>query len=93
MEPLHVKGHCRCPACLYTAARCDHPSRLPQFTIYARPSDHPGHYVMRLFMNDQPTRTAWLFDTLADARAAVPAGLHMIPRDPNDDPVIVEVWL
>lgn len=32
-------------------------------------------------------------DTLDDLRSQLPAGLSRLDPDPNDDPVIVEVWL
>ena len=31
-------------------------------------------------------------DSLLEARAKIPEGLYRSPRDPNDDPVIVETW-
>jgi hypothetical protein len=32
-------------------------------------------------------------DTLEELRDKLPPGLSRLQRDPNDDPVIVEVWL
>ena len=41
----------------------------------------------------QPTKVIVLGDTLAEIRAALPPGLAMIPRWPDDDPVIEETWI
>ena len=38
-------------------------------------------------------RTAQLTLTLEDARMLIPQGLHRLPRELNDDPNIVEVWI
>lgn len=68
------------------------------FAIYENPSDYPGRYVVRgatiapgSITNDaEPTAVV---DTLDAARAAIPADLVRLDRDPADDPVIVEVWV
>jgi len=31
--------------------------------------------------------------TLEELREKLPFGLHRLPRNPNDDPVIVETWV
>ena len=34
-----------------------------------------------------------MFDTLAEARQAIPKGLYNIGRYDLDDPAVVEVWI
>lgn len=70
---------------------------LRLFTIYASPLDYPGKYVVRewyslrcLIPAAEPLAVA---DTLAEARAAVPAGLYCMPRVKGDELQIVETWL
>ena len=73
------------------------------WTVYKNPSDYPDKFVLRgvkvfsdqnghpdIKMNDNPEAVT---DTLEEARKAVPAGLHRFDRSPNDDHVIVEIWL
>jgi hypothetical protein len=74
-----------------------HPARITIWTIYQSPEDHPGKYVVRAYdATAQGTRArpdAGVYDTLAQARAAVPCGLYWMNRNPVDDPTIVETWL
>lgn len=70
---------------------------LAMWVIYERPSDYPESFVVRRV---QVVAGKLLFDktrelrlTLEEARAAIPAGLHNLGRQPGDDPVIREVWL
>ncbi len=67
-------------------------NRLPIWTIYDSPSDYPGKVVVRLFMNDTPTKTGYVADSLATARAFIPQGLVRMERHPEDDPTILETW-
>lgn len=73
------------------------------FTIYERPSDYPGFYVVREWRADRDgnavpaDRDPLLLPTLETARMALHtiapwATLHL-PRTPEDDPVIVESWV
>lgn len=66
---------------------------LRTWTIYKHPLDHPDKYVVRGWIDGTPDRTAHVADTLDEARDLVPAGLTRFPRNPEDDPVIVETWL
>jgi hypothetical protein len=66
---------------------------LELFIIYDHPRDYPGHFVVRRWVLDSPTADFAIADTLEAARAEVPAGMHRIPRRPEDDPVIVETWV
>jgi len=66
------------------------------WTIYDRPTDYPDSFVARRFELDQPTGDIFIAATLAKLRAILAlrcAVSHCIPRDPNDDPKIVEVWI
>lgn len=71
---------------------------FPLWTVYSNPRDYPGKFVVRrslvssggILPDREPLAVA---DTLEAARAVVPAWLTVIPRSPEDDPVIVEVWL
>lgn len=72
-------------------------------TIYDHPRDFPAFFVVRAWIivrggGAEPihSREAQLFNTLEEARAYVadlPLGLVLIPRSPEDDPVITETWL
>ena len=70
---------------------------VPSYVIYNRPSDHPDHFVVRLWITTEhgsgPTGEFKLFDTLDEARHAVPRDCVCIARSPDDDPVIVETWI
>lgn len=70
---------------------------LTLWTVYGRPLDHADRYVARLWamVNGvmMPTNQIIRANTLEALRAQLPPGLHMIPRDPGDDPVIVENWI
>jgi hypothetical protein len=69
---------------------------LPMYTITQNPSDYPGKFVVRVqFCGAKPVMgpVVAIEDTLLGARMAIaPLSLHCQPRDPSDDPVIVEVW-
>lgn len=69
-----------------------------QFTIYQNPLDAPGQYVVRRWTIgpgwELPDKTvAYQGPSLSAARAAIPYGLHRMPRFPDDDPSVLEVWL
>ena len=70
---------------------------LEQWTIYDRPSDDPGHFVVRRWEirpNDpRAMEVTARTNTLEEARASLPDGLYCLGRAPTDDPAIVEVWL
>lgn len=79
-----------------------HQGKAVQFegwTIYDHPKDHPEHYVVRrwvIYRGDKhstPCLEAVLCKTLHAARRCVPGGLHKMPRQQEDDPVIVETWI
>jgi|SRR5580765_6651729 len=77
---------------------------LVLWTLTYNPSDYPQLYIARpsiLIRNTQisikPEVTALaailMADTLTELRNILPIGLTCLPRQSEDDPVIVEVWL
>jgi hypothetical protein len=67
------------------------------WTVYHRPKDHPdARWVARRFEVTnvvKPTNDMFVADSLNELRILLPRGLHCMPRQPDDDPTIVEVWL
>jgi hypothetical protein len=71
---------------------------LELWTVYDHPVDCPGNWVARKWVvgpggKSEATSDCIVSDTLEDLRDALPPGLYRLPRDPDDDPVIVETWL
>jgi len=70
---------------------------MEAWTIFDRPADYPQHYVLRRFVYHMgrvyATSTVFISYNLEQLRAAVPPGLMRFPRDPLDEPAIVETWL
>jgi hypothetical protein len=69
-----------------------------QWTIYDHPRDHPTMFVARKWWVDgngpQPTTDMMISANVEDLRSAMAQmGLTCLPRYPDDDPVILEVWL
>lgn len=74
-----------------------------QHVIYENPSDFPGKWVLRRWAivsaDDGEVKIEAglpiVADSLEGARLGLPidGSLHRVPRQPGDDPVIVEVWL
>ena len=67
------------------------------FVVYFNPQDFPGKYVVRRHVVGRGTVTIdaeplIVCDSLHQARSAIPADTRL-DRNPDDDPVIVEVWL
>ena len=70
---------------------------LEIWTVYEKPRDWPEGWVTRCFRvgpghHGEPGE-AFFCTTLEDARKCIPPGLYCMPRQPNDDPVIVETWI
>ena len=70
---------------------------LTLWVIYESPSDYPGKFVVR---RQHSTRRAvvidleaWVFDSMAEARTAIPEGLDNTGRYDMDDPAVIEVWI
>ena len=67
------------------------------YVVYFNPSDYPGMYVVRRQVAGRGTvtpdrRPLGVSTTLDQVRCSLPPGLTLIPRHPDDDPCIVEVW-
>lgn len=66
------------------------------WVVYERPLDYPEGFVARAHRitpgHTWPTPVAVFGQTLEEVRALMPMGLYMLPRDPSDDPCVVEVW-
>lgn len=71
---------------------------LSIWTITKNPRDAPGMFVARRHVieggGSHPTTEAYTSDDIEPLRAMFrERGLALIPRDPKDDPVIVESWI
>lgn len=73
---------------------------LEIFTIYERPADYPGHYVVRRWsivagVNDPvPALDPHaVVASLEAARASIPPGHVALERSVDDEPQIVESWI
>jgi len=76
----------------------DDPAALVLYTVYGSPRDYPGEFVVRrsVVAGGAVKIDPELFaraPTLDAVRALLPPHLYPLPRQPGDDPVIVEVWL
>lgn len=74
-------------------------ANLQIWTVYDRPSDYPSNFVARLSLvgpggSTKMTEHLLVSTDLAALRGQLRRwGLHCIPRYPEDQPHIVEVWL
>lgn len=71
-------------------------NRLNMWIVHDRPLDYPTSFVARRWIIDKaaiPTVDVKVAPTLEELRALLPEGLYCLPRDPNDEPKIVEVWM
>jgi hypothetical protein len=69
---------------------------LSIWTVYQRPADYPSKFVARRWLASASlvaTDDVLIDDTLIALRGRLPPGLVQMPRDPSDDPSIVETWL
>lgn len=66
------------------------------FVIYDSPRDFPGRFVTRRWSVTKGQKStaheATDHATLDEARQAVPQGLKCLPRQPEDEPQVVEAW-
>jgi hypothetical protein len=69
---------------------------LQMWTVYEKPKDYPDAFVARLHLVGKkasgPTDQAFFGPSLENVRAQLPEGLVRMPRMPEDEPQIVEVW-
>lgn len=68
-------------------------TRIPIITIFAHPRDYPIGYVARVFDLNIPTDIALTAPTLELIRTTIPYHMTRFPRDPKDDPHIVESYI
>lgn len=91
---VEVPGTCTCGR-ETTFSRLD--SHLPIWTVCGATRDFPGEFTARLHLvvgpRSFPTAKVLRAPTLEAIRGLLPKGLTRIPRDPKDDPVIVESWI
>lgn len=70
---------------------------LTTWTLYDHPADFPDGFVARKFIGDQPTDEFVVAGSLDDIRRLVrnlaEPGAVCFPRDPTDDPAIIETWI
>ena len=75
----------------------DDPRVLTLWVIYESPSDYPGKIVVRrrhsTFRAVNIDLEAWVFDSITEARTAIPEGLYNTGRYDMDDSAVVEVWI
>lgn len=71
---------------------------LALWTVYDHPSDQPDCFIARKFLivaggpiATEETRAARTLQPLRDSFEL--EGLYCLPREPNDDPKIIESWL
>lgn len=74
------------------------PDALAMWTVYDHPSDYPDCFIARESFTGRGviahTHNTIQADTLEAIREQlVDRGLVCLPRQPADDPVIMEVWL
>lgn len=67
-------------------------NKIELWVIYDKPTDYPGKYVARKWLNNNPTKTMYTAESLEEIREKIP-GLYNLGRQDNDDPKIVEVWV
>lgn len=69
---------------------------LCMWVVFDKPGDFPDKFVARLFVLDKPSEALLIADTLGELRGLLTRlypDLTVLPRNPYDDPPIVEVWL
>jgi len=69
---------------------------LCMWVVYGFPRDFPEHIAVRRQAVCRgaiiTASFAGIYESLQEARADLPEGLVCLPRFPEDDPSIVEVW-
>lgn len=76
-------------------------TKLALWTVYESPADHPGQFVARRFLNDEPTEHHKVSTHLSVVRKWIEhdamnfnQGLPVrVERSEQDEPQIVETWL
>lgn len=70
---------------------------LVMWSIYDHPSDYPNHFVARRWLiareGPRPTTDVLVADGIDRLRTEFhQRGLYCQPREPGDDPAVVETW-
>lgn len=73
-------------------------AHLSLWVIYRNPIEAPGAYLVRRWgivpsSGDPVPGEAFPHETLAEARASIPAGSIRLERSPHDDSAVVETWV
>ena len=76
-----------------TMADTASPAALPLWVVYENAADLPGVFCARKWLLDKPTGEMRQHKTLEGLRELLPRGLYRLPRNPGDEPHIVEVWI
>lgn len=64
------------------------------WTIYDHPKDHPDFFVARRYLGETPSTVTLAHTEIEQLRELFRLqGMICMPRDPSDDPVIVETWI
>lgn len=71
---------------------------MRMFVVYECPRDYPGRFVVREWLIGPGEMTpvaepAIIAESLEAARGVIPSWLERLPRFPDDDPTVCEVWL
>lgn len=66
---------------------------LVAYAVYENPRDYPGKFVVRRWVGLKPDSDCTVHETLEEAHASLPAGLHCIDERSFGDPVVREVWI
>ena len=71
--------------------------QLPMFVVYDHPSDHPDHFIARLWTGlpePKPIYFSVRASTIEPIRVVMDAcGLVHLDRSPSDAPTILETWI
>jgi hypothetical protein len=68
--------------------------QLTVYVVYDSPRDCPGRFVVRTRHNETPGAVAMITESYDEVLELMEGlGLYRIPRYPDDDVAIKEVWL
>jgi PDZ domain len=75
----------------------DHEHESSVWSIYDHPRDHPSSFVIRETVAGATrlviSPAAMYANTVAEAHAKLPAGSTILPKDPQNPPNLIEVWI
>ncbi|MBQ9698263.1 MAG: hypothetical protein IJV46_06970 [Acidaminococcaceae bacterium] len=67
--------------------------KFPMIVIFMDPIDYPGKFAARVFNLNKPTPYCAIRNSYKELIGTIPDGMIRIPRDPHDDPKIIETWV